>query len=171
MAIFTLAKKSSDVHKLIKQVIAENPDEMWHLESANIAVVWRVPDAKSKGRLCIGFAYKVGAMWSEITGLDFVLRLSWDFWHDQMTAEQQAATVLHELRHCGVAKNKHGDPLFINGDKVPFKDGKYLDDMKLKYCINHHDMNGFLADFGTALPGVDEVVEAAQRVFEFAEAS
>lgn len=174
MASFTKAKQGSDVHKMIKQVISENREEMWHLEHANIAVVWRTPDAKSKGRLSIGYAYKVGAMWAEITGLDFVIRLSWDFWHDQMTDLQRAATILHELRHCGVARNKDGEPQFVNGAKVPSKDGKYLvdkDDMRLKYCINHHDMDGFLADFGTPLPGVDEVVQAAQRVFEFAEAS
>ena len=106
------ARADSDPHKMIEKLISLNRDELWHMESANIAVVWVYPDMKKDGKLRIGSAQKCNPLLALFTDLDFVIKLSAEYWESEMTDEEKEAVILHELRHCGVKKDKKtGQPL------------------------------------------------------------
>lgn len=175
MADLYLVDKKDDPYKIAKKLIAAKREEFWHLESAKICFVWVDPDMTKDGRIKLGVTSKAKPVLALLTEVDFVIKLSQPFWQDRLTQERREGLILHELRHCGVRKErKSGQPIFIDGQKVPVNtDGTYAVErigLKLAYCTVPHDAEIFFADFGTGCPGIDEVQEAAQKCFEFAEA-
>lgn len=83
---------------------------------------------------------------------DFILIFDAQWWA-QATLEQRTALVDHELRHCGVAKDKYGTT-------------KFTDDGRPIFAIIPHDLeefNGTVEKFGAWSPDILEFMRAFNR--------
>ena len=110
----SIYEESPEVADVAYDIINDHRTE---LQDANIAYFFRHGPWRSKGKNVLGQAKKVSGLYRELTGKDYVIVISADFWQ-QATEAQQKAIVHHELMHCG--KNEDGS-----------------------WVLHDHDFNGF----------------------------
>ena len=167
-----LKKMSGDEapERMARELVRECPDEFWHLAEAKFLFLWAEPDLKSGGRLCYAQTSKVPALWQQITGLNFVLKVSKEAW-GLLDEREQAALIAHELRHCGVKHDKDGSPVTIEGAKVEIGDGgEYsAEGLALAYVMVDHDYSLFEKDISSdaaRAPGLNRVVAAVKKMVQ-----
>lgn len=99
-----------EVEEVAKKIIEDHrPD----IKDAKIAYMFRNKAQTKSGKIVMGSVKKVSALYHEITGLDYIVKIPYDVWSglDEQTKE---ALIDHELRHCG--KNEDGEFVYIEHD-------------------------------------------------------
>lgn len=117
MAEYTRAPEVQEIaERLIREV-----DMHKNLAEARIEYVWRDKASKSKGRIVLAKARKVGGLnaWlanasagytdAEANDPLFVIEVAADMW-ERLSEEQRVALVDHELCHCWVEMDAEGNP-------------------------------------------------------------
>ena len=83
-----------------------------HLTEAKIALLWRTGwKADKDGRLTLGQAKKASDLSRELVDYDFAILLNYEVWVEREFDEDARKAVLdHELCHCAVDLDDHGNP-------------------------------------------------------------
>lgn len=113
-------KRAPEVESIARDLI-KRVDQHKNLAHVRVEYVWRPDASKSKGRLILAKARKIGGLNAFLANVDaidvvdepnqpfFVIEVAADTW-EKLTADQRIALVDHELCHCVVDFDADGNP-------------------------------------------------------------
>lgn len=104
----SLKYAKEEVVKLGNKLISTHHD---HIREANICLIMRSGSWKSRGRSILGKCHKVSEREKLVSGFDFIIILNEDAWH-HMQEKQRLAVLDHELCHCDMEEDSHGNPVW-----------------------------------------------------------
>lgn len=125
-----------------------------HLANMKIGYMFRPEAPVSRGRVTAGMCIRCDDRNRTIHGMDFIIEIGKDVWEDAPSNDFRRALLDHELGHCGVKLDEHGEVEYEEKTGRP------------KTYLRHHDIEEFeevLERHGSYHKGLREFLEAYAR--------
>jgi len=120
MSKISFRECGEEVYTLMNELINE-----YHLNLRNVKIkcLFYNKPRKRCGKIILGTAEAVSPKFNYLTNIDFIISIYENTW-DTMAEQEKKALIDHELCHCFVGEDKHGNPVYktIPHDFEEFKE-------------------------------------------------